>query len=98
TERLRLRDVTLDKLGGGNADRRNAASFEIRHVMRTARNAGPSVGQSFDDEVDLGGDLLAQRQRRHPRIGWLGVVRDGDAALGEPLAEPMQKYVATRLS
>jgi len=25
--------------------------------MRTARNAGPSVGQSFDDEIDFGGDL-----------------------------------------
>src|ERR1700730_10188233 len=87
---------TLDELGGGDADRWNAACFEIRHVMRTARNAGPSVGQSFDDEVDFGGDLLPQRQGRHPRIGRLGVVRDGDAALREPLAETMQKHVAAR--
>src|SRR6266404_3372654 len=64
--------------------------------MRTARNAGPSVGQSFDDEVDFGSDLLAQRQGRHSRIGRLGVVRDGDAALGEALAETMQKHVAAR--
>jgi hypothetical protein len=65
--------------------------------MRTARNAGPSVGQSFDDEIDFGGDLLPQRHRRNPRVGWLGVMLDGDAALGEPLAEPVQKDVAARL-
>jgi len=59
--------------------------------MRTARNAGSSVGQSFDDEIDFGGDLLPQRQRRNPRVGRLGVVPDGDAALDEPLAEPVQK-------
>src|SRR6516162_9985910 len=64
--------------------------------MRTARNAGPSVGQSFDDEVDFGGDLLPQRQRRHARVGRLGVVLDGDAAFGDPLAETVQKHVAAR--
>src|ERR1700720_792268 len=65
--------------------------------MRTARYAGPSVGQSFDDEVDFAGDLLPQRQRRHSRVGRLGVMPDGEAALGEPLAEPVQKDVAARL-
>src|SRR4029077_4030599 len=42
------------------------------------------------------GDLLAQRQRCHSRVGRLGVVGDGDAALGEEVAEPMQKNVAAR--
>src|SRR5437870_13406451 len=64
--------------------------------MRTARNAGPSVGQSFDDEVDFARDLLAQRQGRHPRIGRFGIVGDGDTALGEALAETMQKHIAAR--
>src|SRR6516162_6721914 len=96
TQRFRLGGGTFDKLGGGDADRWNAASFEICHVMRTARNAGPSVGQSFDDEVDFGGDLLPQRQRRHARVGRLGVVLDGDAAFGDPLAETVQKHVAAR--
>jgi len=88
-ERFGLSGGTFDELGGGHPDRWNAACFEIRHVMRTARNAGPSVGQSFDDEVDFGGDLLPQRQWCHPRVGRLGVVLDGDAALADALAEPV---------
>src|SRR5215469_14470392 len=62
--------------------------------MRTARNAGPSVGQSFDDEVDFSGDLLPQWQRCHPCVGRLGVVLDGDAALADALAEAVQKHIA----
>jgi hypothetical protein len=58
TQRLGLCGGALDEFGGGDADSWNAACFEIRHVMRTARNAGPSVGQSFDDDIDLGGNLL----------------------------------------
>ena len=58
-QRFGLRGGAVDELGRGDADGRNAACFEIRHVMRTARYAGPSVRQSFDDEVDFGGDLLA---------------------------------------
>src|SRR5262249_17616842 len=61
------------------------------------RYAGASVGQSFDDEINFGGDLLPQRQRRHPRIGRLGVVPDGDAALGDALAETVQEHIAARL-
>src|SRR5205823_12214012 len=95
-ERLGSGGGAFDKLCRCDADGRDAACFEIRHVMRTARNAGPSVGQSFDDEIDFGGDLLPQRQRRHPRVGRLGVMPDGDAALGEPLAEPVQKHVTAR--
>jgi hypothetical protein len=89
TQRLGLRCCPFDEFGGGNADGWNAALFEIRHVMRTARNAGPSVGQSFDDEVDFGGDLLPQRQWRGPRIGRLCVMPDSDATLGKALAEPV---------
>ena len=96
TERLGLGSGTFDELGGGDANCRNAACFKICHVMRTARNAGPSVGQSFDDEVDFGGDLLPQRQRCHPRVGRLGIVFDGDTAFADPLAEAVQKDVAAR--
>ena len=59
-ERLGPGGGAFDEFGGGDADGWNAARFEIRHVMRTARNAGPSVGQSFDHEVDFAGDLLPQ--------------------------------------
>src|SRR5689334_2730770 len=96
-ERLGPGGGAFDEFGGGDADSGNAARFEIRHVMRTARNAGSSVGQPFDDEVDFAGDLLPQRQRRDPRIGRLCVMLDGDAALGQPLAEPVQKHIAARL-
>src|SRR5258705_646978 len=65
--------------------------------MRTARNAGASIGQAFDDEIDFAGDLLPQRQWCGPRIGRLGVVLDRDAALADALAEPVEKDVAARL-
>ena len=94
TERFRLRGRPLDELGGCYTYRWNAACFEIRHVMRTARNAGPSVGQSFDHEIDFGGDLLPQRQRRHPGVGRLGIMLDGDAAFADAIAETMQKHIA----
>jgi hypothetical protein len=87
TKRFGLGGGAFDEFGGGNAYSWNAACFEIRHVMRTARNAGPSVGQPFNDEVDFGGNLLPQRQRRHPGVGRLGVVLDGDAALADPLTQ-----------
>src|SRR4029077_4711316 len=97
TERFGLCGGAFDEFGGGDADGWNAPSFAIRHGMRTARYAGPSVGQSLDDEVDFAGDLLPQRQRRHSRVGRLGVMPDGDAALGEPVAEAVQKDGAARL-
>jgi hypothetical protein len=57
-ETLRLHGSGIDELGSGNADRRNSAGFEICKVMRTARRAGASVGQPFDDEVHFAHDLL----------------------------------------
>jgi hypothetical protein len=57
-EPLRLDGGGIDELGGGDTDRRNSAGFEIREVMRTARRAGASVRQSFDDDVHLAHDLL----------------------------------------
>jgi hypothetical protein len=55
---LRLHGSGIDELGGGNTDRRNSAGFEICEVMRTARRAGASVSQAFDDEIDFAHDLL----------------------------------------
>ena len=56
-KRLRLRGGGFDKLRGGDTDRRNSVGFEIREVMRTARRAGASVRQTFDDDVHLAHDL-----------------------------------------
>ena len=47
--------------------------------MRTARYAGPSVAEPLDDQVDFGGDLLLQRQRRGAGIGRLPVALDRKA-------------------
>jgi hypothetical protein len=55
---LRLHGSGIDELGGGDTDRRNSAGFEIREVMRTARRAGASVGQAFDNKVHFAHDLL----------------------------------------
>ena len=96
TERFSAGGRPFDKLAGRNTNCRNAACFEICHVMRTARNAGASIGQSFDDEVDFGGDLLPQWQRRYPGIGRLGVMLDGNAALADTLTQAAQEHIATR--
>jgi hypothetical protein len=58
SETLRLYGSGIDELGGGDTDRRNSAGFEIRKVMRTARRAGASVSQSFDNDVHFPDDLL----------------------------------------
>jgi hypothetical protein len=58
-KRLRLSGGRIDELGGGDTDRRNSPGLEIRQVMRTARRAGASVGQPFDDDIHLAHDLLA---------------------------------------
>src|ERR1041385_1862492 len=83
-ERLRLRFRSLNKLGRRDADRRNATLLEVRHVMRTARYARPSVAEPLDDQIHLAGDLLLQRQRRRARVGRLSVAPPRDAALLQP--------------
>ena len=55
---FRLHGRSIDELGRGNTDRRNSTGFEIRKVMRTARRAGASVSQAFDDDINLAHDLL----------------------------------------
>src|SRR5919201_5064035 len=52
---LRLRGVT--ELRGGHEDARDAAGLQRADVVHTARRAGPSVGQRFDDDVAAAADL-----------------------------------------
>ena len=49
----------VNELGGGDTNRRDTVGLEIRQVMRTARRAGASVRQPFDDHAHLAHDLLA---------------------------------------
>src|ERR1043166_3422404 len=96
-ERFRLRLRSLNKLGRRDADRRNATLLEVRHVMRTARYARPSVAEPLDEQVHFTGDLLLQRQRRRARVGRLLIALPRDAALLEPLVEAIEEHIAPRL-
>ena len=58
-KRLRLSGGGFDEFGRRDTDRRNSVGLEIRQVMRTARRAGASVSQSFDNDVHFADDLLA---------------------------------------
>lgn len=93
-QRLGLRLGTLNGLPRRHAYRWR---LKVRHVMRTARYARPSVAQPFDDEIDFGGNLLPQGQWRHPRVGRLGIVLERDTALAEPFAQSLQGHVPARL-
>ena len=37
-----------NKLGGGDVRGGNAFFFEVNYIVRTARNAGPSIAEGFD--------------------------------------------------
>src|SRR3984893_14207458 len=96
-ERFGLRLRPLNELGRRDADRWNATLLKVRHVMRTARYARPSVGEAFDDQINFAGDLLLERQRRRAGVGRLLVALDRDAAFLEPLVEAVEEHVAARL-
>lgn len=57
-KRFRLSGGGIDEFGGRDTDRRYSVGFQIRQVMRTARRAGASVRQPFDNETHLAHDLL----------------------------------------
>ena len=40
-----------DEFSGGDVRGRDAFFFEIDNIVRTARNAGPSIAEGFDDRV-----------------------------------------------
>lgn len=52
-ECLRLSLCRVDKDVGRNYDRRLAVILEPNCIVQTARYAGPSIGESFDNEVAL---------------------------------------------
>ena len=82
-QRFRLHIRRVDELRGGDADSGNAALFEVRDVMRTARRAAASIGQAFDHQVDFRADLLRQRHGCRARDRRFHVAFDFDALLGQ---------------
>ena len=66
-ERSRLRFGAVDERFGRDEDGRDAAAFEVRRVVHTARRAASSVGERFDDRIAPRGDLVPEIDGR--RLG-----------------------------
>ena len=62
--------------------------------MHTARGAGASVGQRFDDDIALGGDLLFEVHGGDAREGRFRVAFHVGAQLAQFFFNPVQKNVA----
>lgn len=48
---------SADKFRGGHVRGRNALFFEVDYIVRTARNAGPSIAKGFNDRITLLGQF-----------------------------------------
>ena len=77
-ERSRLRLGAVDERLGRDEDGRDAAAFEVRRVVHTARRAASSVGERFDDRVAPRGDLVPKiHGRRLGKGGFLEALHGG---------------------
>src|SRR5713101_238922 len=65
--------------------------------MHTARRAGASISQAFDDEAALGLDLLFQLDRRQVGEVLLAIAFHRVAACGQKLVEAIEKFIAAHL-
>ena len=72
-QRLGLGCCRLGELGRRNKHAWDTPQLYIIDVVYTTRCAGPSIGERLDYGMTFGGDLLFQRHRCYPRIGWLAV-------------------------
>ena len=62
--------------------------------MHTARCTGSSIGQAFDDDIALGGDLLLEFNRCRARECGFDVAVDFEVALREVRFDAVEEYVA----
>ena len=88
----------VDEHLGGDEHRRDAADFKVNGVVHTARRAAASIGERFDHQVALLGDLMAQVRRRGLGEGGFGVALHPEASVFEQLLEPIEKHVAAGLA
>src|SRR5437899_8831418 len=65
--------------------------------MHTARRAGASISQAFDDEVAFRFDLRFQLDRRQMSEVLLAVSLHRVAAGGQKLVETVEKFIAAHL-
>ena len=98
TQGVGLGHGSLDELGRRNEDAGDAPAFEINDVVHTARRTTASIGECLDDQRALGGDLLAQVDRRRFGERWLLEAQHLRAGLGEELLKLIEEHVAARLA
>ncbi len=86
----------IAELGGGKDRRRNAGFLKKDSVVHTARCTRPSIGQGFNNQMALLGQLLARVSRRRTGKGRLHTPDDlSRLKLGcKPLGEPVEKEIA----
>jgi hypothetical protein len=89
----------IDKYIGRDDDRRLAVILEPYGVVQTARYAGPSISEAFDNEVALLQYLLAQLVGGRPGRRELAVMLDFDVwqKLIQALLNVLQHDVPARL-
>ena len=61
----------LPEFGGGYHNRRNSSTFQVSHVVHTARCARPSICQRFDHDVTFNDNSLFEFGWRNPGEGRL---------------------------
>ena len=69
TKRVRLSSSSLDKFRRSDEDPGNPPLIQIIDVVHTARRAATSIGERFDENVTLRGNLLLQEIWRRARKG-----------------------------
>ena len=79
---------------GCDKDSGYAARFQVGRVVHTARCAGPSIRQAFDDDIALGGDLLLEFDGCRARECGFDVAVDFEVALREMRFDAVEEYVA----
>ena len=84
---------------GGEKERGSAVDFEPGRVVHTARGAGSSVGERFDNEVAFLLYLAEKRGGRRLGEGGLAVALDGDVGslVGDEFGEAVDEDIAARL-
>src|SRR5215471_13825160 len=92
-----LRPSRVLKLRRGHEDAWQSTAFQLGHVVHTARRAGPSISEGFDDCVALDADLIAQIHWCRLRERRLAEAKDLNAAPRQQLLQSVQEDVTPRL-
>lgn len=61
---------SANEFGGGHVRGWDALFFKVDNIVRTARNAGPSIAERFDDRITFFLQLRLDRLRRRARHCW----------------------------